>query len=119
MADAADRFGNPLLERIAVMTRNRGRPGRAGNRAADHGSLSRGERRTSTGRIWLLGDRVLQGTAWRIAERLGGPDTLDAGTRHSVNDTGARLQITSDRDLGSRICRSARAAGTEPRRTLG
>lgn len=29
-------------------------------------------------RIRLLGDRVLQHTAWRIAERLGWPDTLDA-----------------------------------------
>ncbi|MFE4362140.1 type II toxin-antitoxin system VapC family toxin [Kitasatospora sp. NPDC056800] len=29
-------------------------------------------------RIRLLGDRVLQATAWRIAERLGLPDTLDA-----------------------------------------
>ncbi|MEV7355459.1 MULTISPECIES: type II toxin-antitoxin system VapC family toxin [unclassified Kitasatospora] len=29
-------------------------------------------------RIRLLGDRVLQSTAWGIAERLGWPDTLDA-----------------------------------------
>lgn len=29
-------------------------------------------------RIRLLGDRVLQATAWRIADRLGWPDTLDA-----------------------------------------
>ncbi|MFF2118036.1 type II toxin-antitoxin system VapC family toxin [Kitasatospora sp. NPDC058184] len=29
-------------------------------------------------RIRLLGDRVLQATAWRIAERLGLPDTPDA-----------------------------------------
>lgn len=29
-------------------------------------------------RIRLLGDRVLQTTAWRIAEGLGLPDTLDA-----------------------------------------
>lgn len=29
-------------------------------------------------RIRLLGDRVLQRVAWRVAERLGWPDTLDA-----------------------------------------
>jgi predicted nucleic acid-binding protein len=29
-------------------------------------------------RIRLLGDRVLQNLAWRIADQLGWPDTLDA-----------------------------------------
>jgi predicted nucleic acid-binding protein len=29
-------------------------------------------------RIRLLGDRVLQNVAWKIADRLGWPDTLDA-----------------------------------------
>lgn len=29
-------------------------------------------------RIRLLGDRVLQGTAWKVANQLGWPDTLDA-----------------------------------------
>ena len=29
-------------------------------------------------RIRLLGDRVLQNVAWKIAERLGWPDTFDA-----------------------------------------
>jgi predicted nucleic acid-binding protein len=29
-------------------------------------------------RIRLLGDRVLQDVAWKIADRLGWPDTLDA-----------------------------------------
>ena len=29
-------------------------------------------------RIRLLGDRVLQGLAWKIADQLGWPDTLDA-----------------------------------------
>jgi predicted nucleic acid-binding protein len=29
-------------------------------------------------RIRLLGDRVLQQVAWKIAEQLGWPDTLDA-----------------------------------------
>ena len=28
--------------------------------------------------IRLLGDRVLQATAWKVADRLGWPDTLDA-----------------------------------------
>jgi predicted nucleic acid-binding protein len=29
-------------------------------------------------RIRLLGDRVLQNVAWKVAEQLGWPDTLDA-----------------------------------------
>ncbi len=29
-------------------------------------------------RIRLLGDRVLQSTAWKIADKLGWPDTFDA-----------------------------------------
>jgi predicted nucleic acid-binding protein len=29
-------------------------------------------------RIRLLGDRVLQATAWKVADRLGWPDTFDA-----------------------------------------
>lgn len=29
-------------------------------------------------RIRLLGDRVLQNVAWKVADRLGWPDTLDA-----------------------------------------
>src|SRR5258708_10057940 len=29
-------------------------------------------------RIRLLGDRVLQGRAWQVADQLGRPDTLDA-----------------------------------------
>ena len=29
-------------------------------------------------RIRLLGDRVLQGVAWKIADKLGWPDTFDA-----------------------------------------
>lgn len=29
-------------------------------------------------RIRLLGDRVLQGAAWKVADQLGWPDTLDA-----------------------------------------
>jgi predicted nucleic acid-binding protein len=29
-------------------------------------------------RIRLLGDRVLQGVAWKVADQLGWPDTLDA-----------------------------------------
>lgn len=29
-------------------------------------------------RIRLLGDRVLQSTAWRVADQLGWPDTFDA-----------------------------------------
>jgi hypothetical protein len=31
--------------------------------------------------IRLLGDRVLQSTAWKVAEQLGWPDTFDATKR--------------------------------------
>jgi hypothetical protein len=33
-------------------------------------------------RIRLLGDRVLQNVAWKVADRLGWPDTLDAEYGH-------------------------------------
>jgi predicted nucleic acid-binding protein len=52
-------------------------------RAARHGEMTNKEadRRLNYVRglrIRLLGDRVLQNVAWRIADQLGWPDTLDA-----------------------------------------
>ena len=52
-------------------------------RAVRHGELTKkdGERQLNyvrALRIRLLGDRVLQDVAWKIADKLGWPDTLDA-----------------------------------------
>ena len=52
-------------------------------RAVRHGELTKkeGERQLTyvrALRIRLLGDRVLQDVAWKIADKLGWPDTLDA-----------------------------------------
>ena len=52
-------------------------------RAVRHGELTKkdGERQLNhvrALRVRLLGDRVLQDVAWKIADKLGWPDTLDA-----------------------------------------
>ena len=52
-------------------------------RAVRHGEMTKkdGERQLTyvrALRIRLLGDRVLQDVAWKIADQLGWPDTLDA-----------------------------------------
>jgi predicted nucleic acid-binding protein len=52
-------------------------------RAVRHGELTKkdGERQLNyvrALRLRLLGDRVLQDLAWKIADKLGWPDTLDA-----------------------------------------
>jgi predicted nucleic acid-binding protein len=52
-------------------------------RAVRRGELTRKDADRQLGylralRIRLLGDRVLQHTAWKIADQLGWPDTLDA-----------------------------------------
>lgn len=51
--------------------------------AVRRGELSKQEAERQLGyvrglRLRLLGDRVLQRTAWQIADQLGWPDTLDA-----------------------------------------
>jgi predicted nucleic acid-binding protein len=49
-------------------------------------------------RIRLLGDRVLQAVAWRIADQLGRSDTLDA-EYIALTKLQADALITLDRDL--------------------
>jgi len=49
-------------------------------------------------RIRLLGDRVLQAVAWRIADQLGRPDTFDA-EYIALTKLQADALITLDRDL--------------------
>jgi predicted nucleic acid-binding protein len=53
-------------------------------------------------RIRLLGDRVLQDHAWRIAEQLGWPDTLDA-EYVALTRLQADAFITLDPDLATAV----------------
>ena len=50
-------------------------------------------------RIRLLGDRVLQGAAWNVAERLGWPDTL-AAEYVALTQLHADALITLDQQFG-------------------
>jgi predicted nucleic acid-binding protein len=53
-------------------------------------------------RIRLLGDRVLQNVAWRIADRLGWPDTLTA-EYVALTQLQADAFITLDSDLAGTV----------------
>ncbi len=53
-------------------------------------------------RIRLLGDRSLQSVAWKVAEQLGWPDTLDA-EYVALTQLQADALITLDRDLADAV----------------
>jgi predicted nucleic acid-binding protein len=53
-------------------------------------------------RIRLLGDRVLQDVAWKIADQLGWPDTLEA-EYIALTRLQADAFITLDQDLASAV----------------
>lgn len=53
-------------------------------------------------RLRLLGDRVLQKTAWRIAADLGWSDTLDA-EYVALTTLQAQALVTLDRELASAV----------------
>jgi predicted nucleic acid-binding protein len=53
-------------------------------------------------RLRLLGDRVLQNVAWRIAERLGWPDTFDA-EYVALTQLQADAFVTLDRRLAEAV----------------
>jgi predicted nucleic acid-binding protein len=53
-------------------------------------------------RIRLLGDRVLQSAAWKVADQLGWPDTLDAEYVALTQLQGDAL-ITLDRQLAHAV----------------
>lgn len=53
-------------------------------------------------RIRLLGDRVLQNVAWRMADQLGWPDTLDA-EYVALTHLQADAFITLDTDLANAV----------------
>ena len=75
------------------------------HRATQNGELTKDEAgrlltRIRTMRIRLLGDRVLQSVAWKIADRLGWPDTFDA-EYIAVTQLQADAFITLDDDLAA------------------
>lgn len=53
-------------------------------------------------RIRLLGDRVLQNTAWKVAEQLGWPDTLNA-EYVALTQLQADALITLDRQFADAV----------------
>jgi predicted nucleic acid-binding protein len=53
-------------------------------------------------RIRLLGDRVLQATAWKVADQLGWPDTYDA-EYVALTQLQADAFITLDRQLARAV----------------
>jgi predicted nucleic acid-binding protein len=53
-------------------------------------------------RIRLLGDRVLQNVAWKVADQLGWPDTFDA-EYIALTQLQADAFITLDEDLASAV----------------
>ncbi|MGO8956676.1 MAG: hypothetical protein ACLQFR_04800 [Streptosporangiaceae bacterium] len=53
-------------------------------------------------RIRLLGDRVLQSVAWKVADRLGWPDTFDA-EYVALTQLQAEALITLDRQLAHAV----------------
>ena len=76
-------------------------------RAAGRGELTRKEAERRLDylrglRIRLLGDRVLQAVAWKIADRLGWPDTLDA-EYVALTTLQADALVTLDPDLAAAV----------------
>jgi predicted nucleic acid-binding protein len=76
-------------------------------RAAGRGELTRKEAERRLDylrglRIRLLGDRVLQAVAWKIADRLGWPDTLDA-EYVALTTLQADAFVTLDADLAAAV----------------
>jgi predicted nucleic acid-binding protein len=53
-------------------------------------------------RIRLLGDRVLQNVAWKVADRLGWPDTFDA-EYVALTQLQADAFVTLDRQLAEAV----------------
>ena len=78
-------------------------------RAAARGEVTEREARAQldhvrTLRLRLLGDRVLQATAWSIAAELGWPDTLDA-EYVAVTRLQADALVTLDTGLATQVSR--------------
>jgi predicted nucleic acid-binding protein len=76
-------------------------------RAVRHGEVTRKDADRQLNylralRIRLLGDRVLQNVAWRIADQLGWPDTLDA-EYVALTTLQADALVTLDTDLAHAV----------------
>ena len=63
-------------------------------------------------RIRLLGDRVLQSTAWRVADQLGWPDTFDA-EYVALTQLQADALVTLDGQLAAAVKHLVRVAPIE------
>jgi predicted nucleic acid-binding protein len=63
-------------------------------------------------RIRLLGDRVLQSTAWRVADQLGWPDTFDA-EYVALTQLQADALVTLDGQLAAAVEHLVRVAPIE------
>lgn len=76
-------------------------------RAVRHGEMTRNDADRQLNyvralRIRLLGDRVLQNVAWKIADQLGWPDTLDAEYL-ALTQLQADAFITLDAELADAV----------------
>ena len=83
-------------------------------RAAQRGELTKKEADDRLNhlrglRMRLLGDRVLQSVAWRIAAELGWPDTLDA-EYVALTQLQADAFVTLDRRLAAAVAGIVRVA---------
>jgi len=85
--------------------------------AVRHGEMTRDEADRQLDyvralRIRLLGDRVLQNVAWKIADQLGWPDTLDA-EYVALTRLQADALITLDAELARAVKRVVMIAPVE------
>jgi predicted nucleic acid-binding protein len=89
--------------------------------AARRGEISAGEglervTRISSLRVRFLGDKVLQRTAWRVADRLGWETTYDAEFV-ALTQLQADVFVTSNRALARAVSELVETAGVEALRT--
>jgi indolepyruvate ferredoxin oxidoreductase alpha subunit len=89
--------------------------------AAQNGEISAAEglervRRVNSLKIRFLGDKVLQATAWKIADQLGWETTYDA-EYVALTHLQADALVTSDRKLADAVEDIVETAGIEALRT--
>jgi predicted nucleic acid-binding protein len=89
--------------------------------AARHGEISAAEgiermTRVNSLKVRFLGDKVLQWTAWRVADQLGWETTYDA-EYVALTQLQADIFVTSDRDLARAVSGLVKTATTEALRT--
>ena len=89
--------------------------------AARRGEISAAEglervTRINSLKVRFLGDKVLQRTAWRVADRLGGDTTYDAEFV-ALTQLQADVFVTSDGELAQAVSGLVETATTEALRT--